>query len=104
MKLDATLLVRTPDGPVDPYGTPEFTETEIATRIELQQQGATEELGDAVQVATFRAFLPATTPLRGWDAIRVGGDVYELDGDAALWTSPLSGRASHVEADVRRVE
>jgi hypothetical protein len=104
MKLPVTLLTREPTGPVDPYGNPAFVVTEFETVCELQQQGATEEEGGALQVTTWRVFLPADAPARGWDAVRLeDGTILELDGDPALWRSPKTG-LSHVEAYLRGVE
>ena len=105
LKIPATLLLREPDDSPDPYGNPGWTETEQTTLCELQQTAEFEELGATVQATTFRVFLPADAPLRGWDALRLeDGTIYELAGDAALWTNPRSGVASHVEGSVRRVE
>jgi hypothetical protein len=72
---------------------------------ELQQAGSREDSTGAVQISTYRVFLPAGTPLRGWDAIRLtsSGEVLELDGDAFEPRSPLTGDA-HVEAVAVRTD
>jgi hypothetical protein len=105
LRTDCTLLARTQDGPPDEYGNPTWVEAEQPTRCELQQAGASEELGDAVQVARWRLFLPADAPARGWDAIRLDdGTVLQLAGDAWPVRNLLTDTVSHVEAEVLRVE
>jgi hypothetical protein len=105
MKIPCTLLTRAQDGPADEYGNPTWTEAERPTVCELQQAGATEELGDAVQATRWRAFLPADVPVRGWDGLRLDdGTVLELAGDAWPVRNLLTDEISHVEADVLRVE
>lgn len=107
LQYDVVLRKRTADGPVDEYGNPTYTELEQETVAELQQVGAREELGGAVQVSTWRVFLPADAPARGWDALEVRSGAYagwrfELNGDAAYVQSPLTGLA-HVEAYLEAV-
>jgi hypothetical protein len=105
LKIPCTLLTRTQDGPEDEYGNPTWQEDERPSVCELQQAGATEELGDAVQAARYRCFLPADAPVRGWDGIRLeDGTVLELAGDAWPVRNLLTDAVSHVEADVLRVE
>lgn len=72
---------------------------------DVQQAGSREEQGGAVQITTYRVFLPAGTPLRGWDAVRITStsEVLELEGDAREARSPLTGVA-FVEAIVRRTD
>lgn len=82
------------------------TETVIAaTRCELQGAGSREDPTGAIQIATYRLWLTAGTPLRGWDAVRLTdtGEILELEGDAFEARSPLTGNA-HVEAVVRRTD
>jgi hypothetical protein len=105
MKIPCTLLTRTQDGPADEYGNPTWTAVERPTVCELQLASAVEAVGDTVQVARFRAFLPADAPARGWDGIRLDdGTVLELAGDAWPVRNLLTDTVSHVEADVVRVE
>jgi hypothetical protein len=105
MKMPCTLLTRAQDGAPDEYGNPTWTAQERPTVCELQQAGATEELGDAVQASRWRLFLPADAPARGWDGIRLDdGTVLELAGDAWPVRNLLTDAVSHVEADVVRVE
>jgi hypothetical protein len=87
-------------------GAQPAAETVIATTLcELQQASSLEAEGGAVQIATYRVFLPAGAPLRGWDAIRLtdSGELLELEGDAAAPRSPLTG-ITHVEAMARRTD
>jgi hypothetical protein len=101
-----TLLVRTPGEP-DVYGDPVDDVEEVATRAELQQVGTREEDGDAVLVSTWRIFLPADAPARGWDALRLDdgsllglpdGALFELRGDPARVVNPRLASAHHLEA------
>lgn len=87
-------------------GGQDVTETVIAGAVcELQAAGSREEQGGAVQITTYRLWLTAGTPLRGWDAVRLTdtGELLELEGDAFPVRSPLTGTA-HVEAVVRRTD
>ena len=93
-----------PESP-DEQGEQAATETVVAgVRCELQVAASREELGGAVQITTYRLFLPGGAPLRGWDAVRLeSGETLELEGDAARSKSPLTGLA-FVEATVRRTD
>jgi hypothetical protein len=105
LKTPCTLVTRTQDGPPDEYGNPTWTEVERPTMCELQQAGATEEIGDAVQASRWRVFLPADAPVRGWDAIRLDdGTLLELAGDAWPVRNLLTDAVSHVEAEALRIE
>jgi hypothetical protein len=96
---EATLVVRTHAGGVDEYGNPTSVESELATRCEIQQAGAREELDGAVQVVTWRVFLPADVPAKGWDLLRLAdGRELELRGHAWAVVNPRTGELSHVEA------
>jgi hypothetical protein len=101
-----TLLVRTQDGPPDLYGNPTWQEAQVQTVCELQQVGSREELDGAVQITTWRVWLPPGAPVRGWNALDVtaGPHVgrYELEGDAAPVAPPTGDAVHHVEASVRR--
>jgi hypothetical protein len=102
---DATLLRRSATGPADEYGNPTYEVVEEPTRCRLEQAGTREELDGAVQVGTWRIFLPLGAPARGWDAVRLAdGRVLELQGDAYLAHSALTGAPHHVEAYVRGTE
>jgi hypothetical protein len=105
LTLDATLLRRSQDGAPDEYGDPTWTTVSESVACEVQQEGASEDHGDAVQTSTYRAILAAdAADVRGWDALDLAGVVYELDGDAWTVRNPRTGVVSHVEARVRRVE
>jgi hypothetical protein len=100
MRTPATLVMREPGDP-DVYGDPVPDDTLATTTCELQQVGAREELGDEVQVTTWRLFLPKDAPARGWDAIRLDdGTTYELTGDAWQVHNARTGELHHVEAYV----
>ena len=78
---------------------------EQPTRCELQQAGAREDANAAVQVVTWRAWLPPDAPARGWDALRLDdGRLLELEGDAWAVRNPRTGVVHHVEAFVRGTE
>ena len=101
-----TLLRRTP-GAADVYGDPTWDVVEEQTNAELQLVGQREELDANVLVSTWRAFLPADAPARGWDALRLDdgtllgledGSIFELRGDPARVVNPRLAKADHVEA------
>ena len=103
MRTSATLVKREP-GASDEYGNPVPVESDLPTTCELQQVGAREELGDQVQVTTWRLFLPKDAPARGWDAVRLAdGSTYELQGDAWQVKNARTGELHHVEAYVEAV-
>lgn len=111
MPHSVTLLRRTPGAP-DEYGDPTENVAELATSAELQQVGTREDAGDALQVTTWRAFLPASAPVEGWNAIRLdsgallglpNGSVFELRGEAARVVNPRLAVGDHVEAYLERV-
>lgn len=106
LKVSVTLLKRSADpAAADEYGNPGWTVVEQQTTAEIQQIGSREANDAAVQIATYRVWLPADAPARGWDALRLeDGTVLELEGDAWLAVNPRTGVAHHVEAMVRRVE
>jgi hypothetical protein len=105
LTLEAQLLRRSQDGPPDEYGNPAWEAVAEPVTCELQQEGATEAEGGAVQVSAWRVYLAAAAAdVRGWDALEVAGATYEVDGDAWTVRNPRTGAISHVEARVRRVE
>ena len=106
MVQSGVLVRRTYDGPPDAYGDPTWLEERTPTRCALLQEGSREDQGGQVQLSSWRLFLPAEAPCRGWDALELDGDAvtYELDGDAWQVLSLLSGEPSHVEARVTRAE
>lgn len=106
LKHDVTLLRRSVDpANADEYGNPGWTEVEQATVCELQQVGAREDKDTAVQITTWRVYLPPDAPARGWDALRLDdGTLLELEGDAWLAASARTGVSHHVEAMVRGTE
>jgi hypothetical protein len=104
LRLPATLVRRSAGAVRDEYGNVELDELELATTCELQQSGAREDLDGAVQVVTWRVFLPPDAPARGWDALRVDGRLLELEGDAWTVVNPRSGETHHVEAYLRETE
>lgn len=90
----------------DDDGTQPVDETIVdGVLCELQQAGSREEQGGAVQITTYRLFLGAGNPLRGWDAVYLHdtGETLELEGDAFVVRSPITG-IEHVEAVVRRTD
>ena len=98
-----TLLRRVPSGE-DALGDFTYTVVEDAVACELQQAGSGEEHEGATQTSRWRVWLPAGAgDLGGWDAIRVDGQVYELDGDPAPVWHPPSRSVHHVEAEAVRV-
>jgi len=103
MTRTAVLLQREQDGPVDEYGNPTWTEVGVPVACELQQESAYEDEGGVLQLTTWRLYLPASAPSSGWDALQLGSELYELEGDAWLARNPRTQLDSHVEARVRRL-
>ena len=104
MQTPCTLLARTQDGPADEYGNPTWQEAEQETRCGIEQAGASEELGDAVQVTRWRVYLPADAPAEGWDVIRLAnGTTLQLAGNAWPVRNFRTDEISHVEAEAVEV-
>jgi hypothetical protein len=94
-----TLLRRRVDGGTDEYGNPELEVVEQETSAELQLVGAHEAHGGAVMVDTWKFWLPANAPARGWDALELleDGTMLELRGDPWIVRNPRTGAVHHVE-------
>jgi hypothetical protein len=106
LTVPCSLVLRTYTDTPDAAGEQPVVETIVTDVLcELQQAGPREDSTGSVQITTYRVFLPAGTPLRGWDAIRLEatGEVLEVDGDAFEPRSPLTGDA-HVEAVAVRTD
>lgn len=97
-------ILRRDDTATDEYGNPEpawVEGDEIA--VLLQQRAAME--GDEGQTMTtiWTMFLPPEVEMDGWDRIRVDGEDWTLDGDAAPRQAATDGMLHHREVRVRRV-
>ena len=106
LTIPCELVLRVYDEAADDEGEQPVVETVVpAVHCELQTAGSREDVTGAVQITTYRVFLAAGTPVRGWDAIRFTdtGEVLELEGDAFELRSPITGDA-HVEAIARRTD
>lgn len=98
----ATLVLRVAVDPTDPDAELEAVDGD-ETSCELQQTNETDGLDGRVQSTTWRLWLPAGVELTGWDAVRVDGELFELEGDPWPVRNPRTSVVSHVEARVRRV-
>jgi len=97
-----TLHLRTP-GAEDEHGNPATTESDLEVSGYASRQIASEQGEAGVVVGeSMRLFLAAGTPLTGWDAVTIGGQEYEVIGDAWEVFNPRLGAVHHVEADIRR--
>jgi hypothetical protein len=103
MTRQGTLLHRSQDGAPDEYGDPSWVTVEQGAALELQQEVSYEAEGGALQLSTWRLFLPPYLGVDGWDAVDIDGEVYELEGDAWLARNPRTGENTHIEARVRRL-
>jgi hypothetical protein len=101
--LDCDLVRRVNADDLDPDAELVDVEPVTTSRCELQQTFEGEEHDGRVQQTTWRAFLPGDVVLTGWDALRVGGVLYELAGDPWPVRRPGDTATHHVEALVRRV-
>lgn len=103
LKRPVTLVTRTA-GAVGPDGEQVVVEERLETICELQQSGSHEEGEGALNVTTWRVWLPAGTPAAGWDALELAdGQLLELDGDPWRVVVPRTGVEHHVEALARSV-
>lgn len=101
LTLDADLVRRQPADPLDP--DVELEDVVVGTtRCELQQTTAGEVLEGRIMATGWRVFLPADVDLAGVDALRVDGELLELDGDPWHVRNPRTSSVHHVEAQVRR--
>lgn len=48
-------------------------------------------------------YMPAGTDVTARDRLRVRGEVYEVDGEPALWRNPFTGWAPGIEVAVKRL-
>lgn len=97
-----TLVTRTGDA-LDAYGDITKTETETDTVCELQPVKGAEVEGGNIGVSTWRLYLTGRVALNADDAIIVGGEQYELVGDAVVRRNSRTGVDDHTVAVVRRV-
>lgn len=98
----ATLVRRDSADPLEPDA--ELVPVDAGeTLCELQQSTDTEHHDGRVQSTTWRVWLPAELAgVTGWDALRVDGELFELDGDPWPVRNPRTSVVSHVEARVTR--
>lgn len=75
-------LVSMVEGATDPYGQPTESWDDIGTAKTFMQPTNAQErqVGSSTQIATFKAFMPAGTPVDGLDRIRVDGTTYNILG------------------------
>lgn len=77
------------------------------TGVRLIPQAADNNIENVVDrdriIRRWVLFAPPDADVVASDRIRYGGDLYEIDGEVRHWPSP-SGRLSHIEADLTRVE
>lgn len=96
-----TLHQRSP-GAEDEHGNPADVEATVATVGFISQQAASELGPEGVQQESYRLFLPAGTPVTGWDAATVDGTRFEIDGPPWPVFNPRTKTVHHVEATIRR--
>jgi hypothetical protein len=58
--------------------------------------------GDTVATSG-TVYLPHGSDVRATDRLEIGADVWEVDGDPADWSSPLTGTQGPMEVRVRKV-
>lgn len=101
MTQPVTIVIRTEDGPLDPYGNREVTETPIETLCYAEQRSAS-EAGPQAQVlqARWRMTFPPQTPINGWARVELDGRSFEVIGFPWSVVNPRTLIVSHVEADL----
>lgn len=95
---ETVTVIRRPVG-YDPYGDPppgptveiEVDGCAVAPRTSAREGEYHTYDRDAL-VAGLRIFTPADADIRYTDQVRVRGEVYEVEGEPAPWSSPYSGR------------
>jgi len=103
LTLTCTITSRAGTGSVDAYGDETVAETTVTTLCELQQRQRS-ETSDPGEIAssTWLLILPAGTAIGPGDTVTIGGDDYELVGEAWAARNPRTEAASHVECTVKR--
>lgn len=103
-----TTIVRVRGATLDQYGDPTGAPTEdpipgafVAPRTSSAVDG---EPGRAGVVVGLTLYAPVGTDLEHTDRVKVDGVLYDIEGEIADWTSPLSGWRSGVTVDLRRAE
>ena len=68
--------------------------------------GSQEDTGGGREgvVDAWDLFCPAGADLAATDRVEVRGDVYEVDGQPAVWTSPYGSGRGGMQVTLRRVE
>lgn len=96
-------LVRRAKATPDAFGNDTWTETTSqATAIYVPGGGSEQTQGRDSLIDQPAVYLPAGTDVRHIDAVVIGSDRFEVDGEPQIWTSPLTGWAPGVEVRLRR--
>jgi hypothetical protein len=103
-----TVTLLRPTGPTgrdefgnDVYGA--MQEITVAGCV-IAPAGASEDVQGRDQVVdSLTVWFPPGTDVRATDKARVRGEVFEVDGSSNSWTSPFTGIAAPVQAQVTRV-
>jgi hypothetical protein len=99
-----TLLSRTRSG-TDADGNDTYTTTETPLPGAFVYPRTSSELvqGQDTVIVGLTLSAPPGTVIHSTDRVRVGTDVYEIDGAAADWTSPFTGWDAGVQAALTKV-
>lgn len=98
-----TLLRRTRAG-TDPDGNDAWVTAEVPVAGCVVWPRASSELVEQQDtvIVGLSVLLPPATVVLATDRVRVRGDVYEVDGQPAAWTSPFDQQTPGVQAALTR--
>lgn len=105
-----TAIVRTPVGSdaVDAYGDPVAGSVRVDRyrRVALAPVTSTEsdDRGRAGVIVGWAAYFPAGARVSEDSTVEIGGQMYEVEGLPAEWSSPFTGWTPGVQVDLRRAE
>jgi len=92
----------TVDTLVDTRIDPEIVAADVPA--DIQFQGTTEQTDQRKQLVNlYRCLLPVGTDVKSTDRVEWDGSDYEIDGETAIWRSPLAGVTDHVRIVLKEV-
>lgn len=84
------------------WDDPEIVAADVPA--DIQFQGTTEQTDQRKQLVNlYRCLLPVGTDVKSTDRVEWDGSDYEVDGEPAIWRSPLAGVTDHVRIVLKEV-
>jgi hypothetical protein len=89
----------------DDYGNEEFTTDEVAVHgVGVAPRSSSErEQGETTVIVGKALYVPPGVSILASDQFRIGGVVYQVEGEPGEWTSPFTGTQFGTEVAIRRV-